>query len=216
MNAIRWEMIREGSFDFPKSIVLPLADYKATGFFDWQPISVDTELINKMNREGVIVHYTWLLHERKEFMAKLFGHWNNVTYYNVPPPLLSPINIAGTRSEIFQQIIRAANIAKLCGRTFMFPFLINETLPDLTWRMVPPHRTGDVDDVMRIGPWVEGTFLHNRRNYNLTELSETTVLGPRDLIDNYASQPVIDTCFSSNVELFKVDFGSLERQHASV
>ena len=206
VNLIRLEMIDEGLLDFPKSIVVSLVQYKATLLFDWEAIFIDTDLIDEMNKVGIIVHYTGIWAERKIFMAKHFGHWNNKTYYAESPLLLQPVNISGTSSEIFQKMVRAANIANLCGRTFMFPFVVNERLPDSTWRLEAPHWTSEIGDIMRVGPWVESTYLRNRRGHNSTELSEETILGPRDIIWNYASQPIVDACVTSKSELLKLDF----------
>jgi hypothetical protein len=207
MNNVRREMIYEGKLDFPKSIVLPLIDYKATMLFDWQPAFTNTDVMDAMNNEGVLIHYTWVWDNRKIFVAKHFGHWLNESYYIHPPLLLLPINVTGTRSQIFQQITRAANIAKLCRRTFMFPWLMNETLPEYnTWRMAPTHWIGEIGDIMRIGPWVESTFIRNRRRYISTNLTESTIPGPHDLADNWLAKPAVDACLESQAEIVNLDF----------
>ena len=230
MNSIRWEMIQEGKLDYPASIVLPLRDYKMTMLFDWQPFWTNFTMMEGLMDEGVVIHYTWVWDIRKQFVAKHFPTWYNATYYSNSPPILSTSNIRGTSAEIFQKLVRAANMARMCGRHFMFPFLLNQTLtpsshsshfvppttaipppePGTRWRMVPPHWICEVGDLMRIGDWVEGTYLRNRERYNTTELSVENHDAPEsgDLTDNWEWEPTYQACLRSDAEIFNIDFGN--------
>ena len=89
----------------------------------------------------------------------------------------------------------------------MFPWLMNETLPEYnTWRMAPTHWVGEIGDVMRIGPWVESTYIRNRRRFTDVNLTEETIPGPPDLVDNWLAKPAVDACLASQSQIVNLDF----------
>lgn len=75
-----------------------------------------------------MVYYTPIYGTMTTYLAKCFGPWFNEICYTRPAPLLHPLNIAGTKSEISEKLEMAALVARDCGRTLMFPHLANQTV----------------------------------------------------------------------------------------
>ena len=208
MNEVRWEVIAEGSLADPKSRILDLVDYKSTMLFDWENVYPNTHLIDKMNTEGVMVHYTMIFGLRKIIVAKHFGHWLNETYYTQPIRLLQPINLAGTAAEIKEQIDFSVFLAKLSGRTFMWPILVNQTSENADTSKFIAISVVDVESVVNVVPWVEATYIENRRKYSPAELSRATIRVPRNLTDVEPVKLVIEDCLLSVSSVLDVDFGA--------
>jgi hypothetical protein len=212
MNEVRWEMMEEGLLADPKTRILDLADYRSTMLFDWWSVYANTTLIDKMNRKTVMVHYTMVFGLDKIILAKHFGHWFNETYYTQPIRLLQPINLVGTADKIREQIDFSVSLAKMTGRTFMWPVLVNKTVEedlDISWESLPSILVADVNNVANIVPWVEGTYLHNRRKYAVAELSKTTISAIRNQSDINEVQEVTDNCLSSIYEVVELDFAGV-------
>jgi len=206
MSRIRWDMIGEGTMNFPQSIVLVDSDYKNSRLNDWNQVITNTELIDALNRDAVLMHYTLIFDGLKIYLAKHFGHWLNATYYTHPPPLLHPINVQGTAVEIGRQLDFAVNLAQRCGRTFMFPHLINQDMGNSQWRVGAAHWMVNVEDIMETVPWVEATFLHNRLKHTSENMLEGTISGTYNKSEIASRQGDLNACLSSHVSLLNLDF----------
>jgi Nucleotide-diphospho-sugar transferase len=212
MNDIRNQMIQEGSFSSSTSLILNLTDYKSSMLFDWAKFYANSTLIDQMNKEGVMVHYTMIFNLMKIVVAKHFGHWFNETYYKQTPRLLQPVNIAGTATEIRQQLEFSAYLAKFSGRTFMWPILVNQTYEQSpgVWTAFPAIYAAEPESIAKVAPWVEGTYLSNRAKYISSELSNTTISGTRNLSDLHSILSVMENSLSSVCDVLKVDFGAVD------
>lgn len=205
MNRVRWDMADEGVLDFPHSIVLSDFDYRNSRLNDWNQVLTNTELIDITNRHAVLMHYTFIFDALKIYVAKHLGHWLNATYYTHPPPLLRPVGIQGTAVEIRRQMDFAINVAKHCGRTFMFPHLVNQNMGNNEWREAIAHWTVNVEDIIETVPWVEATFLHNRRKHTSEKIIEGTMSGDHNKSEIVSAQAAFNACLSSDVTLLNLD-----------
>lgn len=205
MNRVRWDMAGEGVLNFPHSVVLSDFDYRNSRLNDWNQVLTNTELIDTTNRDAVLMHYTLIFDALKIYVAKHLGHWLNATYYTHPPLLLRPVGIQGTAIEIRRQMDFAINVAKHCGRTFMFPHLVNQNMGNNEWREAVAHWTVNVEDIIETVPWVEATFLHNRRKHTSENIIEGTMSGDHNKSEIASAQAVFNACLSSDVTLLNLD-----------
>jgi len=210
MNLVRWQMTNEDSLQsVPNIQPLNLNDYQSTTLFPWEKVYANSAAIEEMNRETVMVHYTTLFNTTKLIVAKHFGHWFNETYYTHSPRLLRPINIYGTKAEIQRIIDFSVHLAKTSGRTYMWPIMIHQReSPRSTWNVIPAIRMTDVDSIARMVPWVEGTYLENRRKYHVADLESLTIRSTRKLTDLEAVTLVTRRCLVSTAEIVTIDFGT--------
>jgi hypothetical protein len=213
MNNVLWRMISEESLASPASIVLNLTDYRTTMLFDWPATFIDEASIDTMNRDSVMVHYTMIFDLAKELVAKQFGHWLNATYYQKSPKILQSVNIAGTTNETLNQMALAVHLAKITGRSFMWPNAINHTCYNYTggWNARPPFVIADIESVAGTVQWVEGTYLRNRKRYTndtlrSTEISINQVLN----LQPNSLATLIERCLSASEDVLIVDFQGID------
>jgi len=211
MNQVRFDMMYGGPFTFPGSMVLNLLDYRSTMLFDWSEAFVDEKVMNAINRESVIVHYTMLFGKSKEIAAKQFGHWLNETYYVQNPKILQPLNLVGTTSSIMHQIAFSVHLANVTGRSFMWPTAVNHTCTKYKngWKLQPPILIAEADNVTV--PWVEGRYLQNRARYTTKPLPEVKILFDH-LVDGRARSLEKRLTFLNNIseDLLIIDFAGME------
>ena len=211
MNLVVWQMTNDGSELAPPNIVLlNLKDYQSTMLFPWEERYANTAAIEEMNREAVMIHYTNLFNTTKLILAKHFGHWSIEKYYTHSPRLLRPINIYGTKLEIQQKIDFSVHLAKTSGRTFMWPIMIHQkdSQRSTVWKAIPAIRVADVDRIATIVPWVEGTYLENRRKYHVADLDSVTFRAPAKLTDLDSVTSVTRRCLISTADIVTLDFGT--------
>jgi Nucleotide-diphospho-sugar transferase len=214
MNRVRFEMMSEGSLAYPASVVLKAIDY--TSFLllrNWAEIYVETDLIDQLRSEGVLIHFTGLGSLYKHFMAKHLGLWFSEEYYTRPIRLLQPENVGGTDTEILIQFALATHIAKACSRTFMWPMSVN-SLGDVRRGLgrnerKPPIQIVHVQSVANVVPWVEAPYVHNRARYTNDTLTESRIFVDSATFRsaNWITQ-LINRCATS-ADVVKLDFNGV-------
>ena len=213
MNSVRNAMIREESLNFPKSIVLNLTEYKSTMSFDWTEIYTNEPLIDSMNQEGVIVHYTMIFGLTKIVVAKQFGHWMNQTYYTQSPRILRPVNIAGNTNDALDQLAFAVYLSKISNRSFMWPNAIQHTCPQYVngTKYRPPILIADVQSVDNAVPWVEGTYFRNRQRYTNVPLNSTSIL-LNAAFEQYtqSTSSFLERFRTPDADVLTIDFGGFD------
>jgi hypothetical protein len=212
MNEVRKHMIYSHVLEYPKSIVLDPRDYKSTMLFDWPNIYMSESEIDAMNSEGVTVHYTMIFNDTKTLIAKQFGQWLNKSYYNSTPWVLQPINIAGTKAEILDQIAFAVYIAKITNRSFMWPNRVMlECESKLGTKYTPPILLAEFQSVADAVPWVEGTYFRNRQKFTDAEIRRT-YYSLDEVLDggDQSMQLFYNMCQSETLEVLAIDFDGLE------
>jgi hypothetical protein len=210
MNWVRRDMISEGKLDYPKSVVLNVTAYKSTMLFDWPDIYVNESKIDEMNAEGTMVHYTMIFNATKVLVAKQFGHWLDKTYYTQRRKIIQPVGIRGTSDEILDQISLTVYLAKVTGRTFMWPTAVNHTCLGYEggWKLRPPLIIADVQNVDENVSWVEGSFFRNRRRYTADHDLKVSRIALRDLKGPLLSSG-IRMC-RSRADVLVIDFNEIE------
>jgi Nucleotide-diphospho-sugar transferase len=207
MNDVRKQMVNEGLLEWPKSIVLSTSDYRSAMLYDWIDIFTDEWKIDVMNRESVMIHYTMIFNVTKTVVAKQFGHWFDRDYYINSPLLLRPINIQGNTEETMDQIALAVHLAKISGRSFMWPNSIRHRCQgEENYRSRPPILVVEAQTVDDAVPWVEGAYLHNRRRYTDKTLRSTSI--PLNNLDLQASsmRSLFDRSRSAKSDILTIDF----------
>ena len=212
VNGVIWEMTHEGNVTYNQEVrTLNQSYYTRMDVLPWEAISLDTKLIDRLNSKIVMLHYTGFVHLTKTYLSKHFGHWVNETYYTQSIPLLQPINVSGTGEEILAQITLAIYLARLSGRTFMWPMSVNRTwLETNVTEERPTITVVDDDAVTKAISWVEATYLHNRARYTNVPLTEQTL--SVTIEDFHKEGGILDLeriIQSSLVDLVKVDFGNV-------
>jgi hypothetical protein len=212
MNDVRNHMVYSKILEYPKTILLDPLDYKSTMLFDWPAVFMSESKIDAMNEEGVTVHYTMIYNETKTLVAKQFGQWFDESYYTSSPWILQPLNIAGTKAEIIDQIAFAVHLAKITNRSFMFP---NRVRLECEWttgyNYTPPILLADFQSVADAVPWVEGMYFRNRERFTDVEMTwsyhslDEWVDGSEE-----SMQAFLNMCRSEISEVLVVDFKELE------
>lgn len=213
MNTVRAEMINEGSLNYPKSIVLNLTAYKSTMSFDWTEVYVNETLIDTLNQEGAIVHYTMIFNLTKIIVAKQFGHWLNETYYTQSRKILRPINIAGNTKNCLDQLAFAVYLSKISNRSFMWPNAVQHICPQYVNGMKyrPPILIADIQSVDKAVPWVEGTFIRNRQRYTNDQFNSTSIL-LNDVFEEhlFSTLSIVEMCRTSDADILTIDFAGFD------
>lgn len=175
----------------------------------WEKVYSNSSAIHEMNQEAVTIHYSTLSNTTKRIAAKHFGHWFNETYYTQPPRLLRPINIGGTAEEIRRQIDLAVHLAEASARTFMWPTTVNQKvqLNSKNGKEVPTILVVDVDRIVEMVPWVEGTYLENRRKYNVEDLDFITIHVPRRITSLELYTSITRKCVVNTAHIITIDYG---------
>lgn len=76
--------------------------------------------------ESTLLHYTCIESSLKEYFGRNFGGFGDLQqYYSNPPALLGTANISGLVDSIHAQVVFAAQLASLTGRTFIWPDAVN-------------------------------------------------------------------------------------------
>jgi len=215
MNDVRHNMVYSNILEYPKTIMLDPRDYRSTMLFDWPDIFMSRSKIDAMNAASVTVHYTMIYNQTKTLLAKQFGQWFDESYYTSAAWILQPINIAGTKTEILDQIAFAVHLARATNRTFMWP---NRVKLQCEWasslggaNFTPPILIADFDRVSEVTPWVEGMYFRNRDRFTKAELTRT-YLSLNEAVDG--SEPTLSSFFqmirSVNTDVLTLDFDRLE------
>ena len=213
MNEIRFEMIGEGSLAYPKSIVLSYDDYETAMLVNWPDFYFDQSRIADWNNNHIIIHYTMIFSVLKTIIPKHFGQWFVEDYYTQPRQLIQAVNIAGSTNQALEQIALSVYLAKISGRTYMWPLAINHTcsLENPDWRPRAPTAVAEARLVAEHVPWVEDNYLFNRKWYTSDELQITTIPfvdGSEELEESWHA--LTETCRSFEESVLQVDFSGVD------
>lgn len=211
MNDVRFEMIAEGSLSYPASIVLKSFDYTCfQKLYNWSSIYIDTDLIDQLQSERVLVHTTGLGNLYKHFVAKHLGLWYNEEYYTRPIRLLEPINVGGSDDDIFREFALAVHLAKVSNRTFLWPMWVNSTRGTVRVERKPPLLIVDVYGIEHAVPWVEATYLHNRARFTAAALSESSISVMETLLVSDWLAQLDEQCTSHKEDILRIDFDQVD------
>ena len=213
MNDVHKSMVHSNRLEYPKSIVLDPRDYKSTMLVDWPSVYMSELEIDAMNSEGVTVHYTMIYNDTKSLLAKQFGQWVDKSYYTSSPWIVQPINIAGTKAEILDQLAFAVYVAKITDRSFMWPSRVKlecERIPGT--KFTPPILLADFQTVANSVPWVEGTYFRNREKFTDVEIQRTHH-SIDEVLDGgeQSMRSFFERCRSEWMDVLVIDFDRLEQ-----